>query len=223
MAVNITFDLYDIELQLADIMRAFETAEEGLASAPDREAVFIEAVLHDHPDATRAGVQKYLYNEAFAEIERSRQSICQAFVLANYSAFEFGVLRITENYLKTTSSEFKLKDFSGTGFEKFLIIARKLAKTELYNEELWELIGPYRAVRNQIAHNNGICLVEDEKNKILKAVLKLGDSRLIETKENESWTINVDAVFVRKMNSRLVALVRSASQTLEGAISNAHS
>ena len=219
---KIFYDVYDAELQIADIARAFETYEDGLAIAPDREMKYIDAVMKDHPDVDRMEVQQHLINLAFEEIERSRQSICHAFVLTNFSAFEYGVLRITENYLKAVESNLSLKDFAGSGFEKFLIVAEKLAVARLHNEDLWDDAKPYRLVRNQIAHNGGICLNTDDKNKIEKALLSLGNSRLKKMADEEMWSIEIDARFVKKMNARMTMLVRSAHETLEGILDHAN-
>lgn len=215
---NINFDVYDAELRLADISRAFEAAEHGLAGAPEREQEFIASVMQDHPDATSADVADYLLNEASEEIGRSRQSICHAFVLANYSVFEFGVLRIAENYLKATESQLAIRDFAGSGYEKFLVIAKKLASVALHNEELWEKIPHYRSIRNSIAHNGGFCVNEDEKNKVAKVLALLGDSRLREVPDQEVSVIEIDTRFLLKMNARLIMLTRSAHETLERAL-----
>ena len=221
-SAKIFFDVYDAELQLADILRAFDTSEEGLAAAPDREAKYIDAVLSDHPDAERNEIRRHLVNEAFSEIERSRQTICQAFVLSNFSTFEFGLLRITENYLTAANSNFVLKDFAGHGYEKFLIVANKLAAANLINKESWDCVPSYCLVRNQIAHNGGMCTNIEERNKIEKALKTLGNSGLNEVPEQDMWSIEIEPRFVKKMNARMTVLLRSAHETLEGILDHAN-
>lgn len=211
-------DAYFVELQLAFIARGFESAEKGLLAAREDDNAFIENVLGEHQESERMKRAKHWAKEADLEIARSMQSVRKAFVLANFSAFEFGVVRVAENYLNSVGSRLGLSDLAGSGYEKFHLVAKKIACVQLHNDELWEAAPHYRKIRNKIAHNGGYCLNLDEKNGIKNAIKFLGNASLGSDAESGISEIELESRFVVKMNALMVMLVRSAHETLNEVI-----
>jgi hypothetical protein len=203
-------------MAMSILSRAFEASENGLNEIPQHDVQYIDSSLDVFKAEEREDMRLELLELAKEEEVEIAQSIRRAFILAMYSSFEFSLGNIAKNYLIESNSKLSMKDFSGSGYEKFFTVAKKLAVKNLYNEASWEVLPYYRDIRNLCAHNNGLCVNEDERNKMAKAVGVIGDASVELWGDAEIWQVRFTPAFVEKMNSRLTLLTRSAHATLEG-------
>jgi hypothetical protein len=203
-------------MAMSILARAFEASENGLNEIPNDDVKYIDSSLGVFEAEEREGMRLALLELAKEEEVEIAQSIRRAFILAMYSSFEFSLGHIAQNYLIESKSKLIMRDFNGSGYEKFFIVAKKLAAQNLYNEASWHDLPYYRDIRNLCAHNNGLCVNEDERNKMMKAVDVIGDASVELWGDAGIWQIRFTPAFVVKMNSKLTLLTRSAHATLEG-------
>ena len=208
------FGLYDAEFKIDILSRALDEGDRGILDSSSRDEEFIDAVLRDHPIEERVKYRQHLQNEAWKEIELSRQAHRSAMLLSAYTLFEISVVKFAESYLSARKYDLRMRDIAGSGYEKFIVVADKIAKRRRHNEDLWKDASCIRGLRNLFAHNSGMIFTMEERRKHEKCLISLGGSDMIRNDESSLFIVELDLLFVKRVIAKLVMLIRSAYWTL---------
>jgi hypothetical protein len=206
--------LFDAEIRFEIINRAINEGDRGILDSISREQQLIDSVLNHYPEAERHEYRSHLQEINWQEMENARQLNRAALFLACYSTFEFFVLKFTLSYLEASSLKLRLKDIGGSGYEKFVVVADRIAMKRRRRAEIWQDVSGIRDVRNFFAHNGGLAFEEEQKAKVRKALEVIGHIDLLSEDGSGALTVNLDARFMTLVHAKLNCLVQSAYWTL---------
>lgn len=214
MSGSANLSLFDAEVRFEIINRAMTEGDRGILDSISREKQLIEGVLNHYPETERPEYRKHLEEINWHEMENARQLNRAALFLASYSTFEFFVLKFTQSYLEASSLNLRLRDIGGSGYEKFIVVADRIAMKRRRRAEMWLDVSCIRDIRNFFAHSGGFAFEEEQKAKVRKALEVIGHIDLLIEDGGGALTVNLDARFMTLVHAKLNCLVQSAYWTL---------
>ena len=216
------YTLVDAEWKMQILDRALDAGDKGILESHSTDAAIIKEFMIEYSDEEMLRYRKHLHDESWREIELARQAHRSAMMLAMYSVFELSVLKLTAKYLQKSTSEMRLRDIAGQGYEKFIIVADRIGGRRRHNAELWSEIAAIREIRNLFAHNGGIAEEADKQTKIKKALDLLEIYEVVKSGDQDELVIELDVRSVKLIGAKLVMVIRSAYWTLFDEVQVAH-